>query len=158
MMVTGIMIFDQPLDFERLRATFDHRLMVLASFRQPVVTGDEQARREADPNCTLSAHRNRVALPAPSDPEALQDPVGDLVTTPVDFSKSPWQSHLIENYRGGCALLGRLHHCIADGIALIQVLLSMTDDTPDAAWPAPPEAEQRASQPRDPFGAINTTV
>jgi WS/DGAT/MGAT family acyltransferase len=31
----------------------------------------------------------------------------------------------------------RLHHCIADGIALVQVMLSLTDTSPDAPYPAP---------------------
>lgn len=33
---------------------------------------------------------------------------------------------------------GRLHHCIADGIALVQVLLSLTDAQPDGPSDAPP--------------------
>jgi len=158
MMVTGIMIFDQPLDFERLRATFEHRLLRFERFRQRVVTAGDEARWEADPNFTLSAHLHRIALPAPHDQHALQELVSDFMSTPLDFSKSPWQYHLIENYRGGCVLMGRLHHCIADGIALIHVLLSMTDDTPDAQWPAPLEAKQRTSRTRGPLETVNTTV
>jgi WS/DGAT/MGAT family acyltransferase len=38
-----------------------------------------------------------------------------------------WQFHLVGNYKGGSAVILRIHHCYADGIALIQVLLSMTD-------------------------------
>ena len=35
---------------------------------------------------------------------------------------------LIEDFEGGeSVLLARLHHCIADGIALISVMLSITD-------------------------------
>ena len=132
MMVTGIMIFDQPLDFERLRATFEHRMLSHRRFRQRVVTSADGARWEDDPNFTLSAHLRRIALPAPHDQAALQELVSDMMSTPVDFSKSPWQYHLIENYNGGCVLLGRLHHCIADGIALIGVLLNLTDRDPNA--------------------------
>ncbi len=33
-------------------------------------------------------------------------------------------------------LFCRLHHCIADGIALLHVLLSLCDDATDAPWPA----------------------
>ena len=39
---------------------------------------------------------------------------------------------VIENYNGGSALITRIHHCIADGIALIGVLLNMTDEDPQA--------------------------
>ena len=41
-----------------------------------------------------------------------------------------WQFHLVENYDGGSALIARIHHCYADGIALVRVMLSMTDAAP----------------------------
>jgi WS/DGAT/MGAT family acyltransferase len=51
---------------------------------------------------------------------------------------------------GPCsALIPRLHHCIADGIALMQVVLSMADEDPDAPWPEPPE---KTRQRFNPFG------
>ena len=38
-----------------------------------------------------------------------------------------WDVYLLEGFGGGCALMVRMHHAIADGIALAQVLLSLTD-------------------------------
>lgn len=158
MMVTGILIFDQPLDFDRLRATFEHRLLRFRRFRQRVVTVGNTARWEDDPNFTLNAHLRRIALPAPHDQTALQELVSDMMSTPIDFTKSPWQYHLIENYNGGCVLLGRLHHCIADGIALIRVLLAMTDDSPDAPWPSATDSNEPERQARGPLATVNATV
>ncbi len=158
MMVTGILIFDQPLDFERLRATFEHRLLRFRRFRQRVVTVGNTARWEDDPNFTLSAHLRRIALPAPHDQATLQDLVSDMMSTPIDFTKSPWQYHLIENYNGGCVLLGRLHHCIADGIALIRVLLAMTDESPDAPWPSATDSHEPEHRARSPLATVNATV
>jgi hypothetical protein len=40
--------------------------------------------------------------------------------------------HLVDGYGGGAAaMIQRIHHCIADGIALARVLLSLADDAPD---------------------------
>ena len=47
-----------------------------------------------------------------------------------------WRVYLIKNFEQGCAVYARFHHCIADGIALIQVMLSLTDER------AEPEIEQ----------------
>ena len=33
-MITGIMIFDEPLDFARLKATLEHRLLIYDRFLQ----------------------------------------------------------------------------------------------------------------------------
>ena len=52
------------------------------------------------------------------------------MNTPFDFERPLWQMHLVENYGGtGCALIVRFHHCIADGIALIHVMMSMADES-----------------------------
>jgi len=48
----------------------------------------------------------------------------------MDRTKPLWTCHLIENYKKGSALFFRLHHCIADGISLVYVLLSTTDKKP----------------------------
>ncbi|MBK9712637.1 MAG: wax ester/triacylglycerol synthase family O-acyltransferase [Kouleothrix sp.] len=159
MMVTGVLIFDQPLSFERVRATIEHRLLCFERFRQRVVIESGTARWAPDPNFTLSAHIHRIALPAPGDQAALEDLVSDLMSTPLDFTKAPWQYHLIENYGAGCVLLARLHHCIADGIALVRVLLSLTDDSPDAPWPSEDDCGRRPAQrPAGPAAAIGATM
>jgi WS/DGAT/MGAT family acyltransferase len=64
--------------------------------------------------------------------------LSDLASTPLDFSKPLWQTHLVE-HGSGSVLVSRIHHCIADGIALIQVLLSLTDtEAAPRHRPAPP--------------------
>ena len=158
MMVTGIMIFDQPIDFARLRATFEQRLLRFDRFRQRVVEGSGGARWEEDPNFTLSAHLHRIALPAPHDQTALQALVSDMMSMPLDFTKSPWQFTLIEGYGEGCVLLNRIHHCIADGIALIRVLLALTDDTPDAPWPSAADAPPSAAQQANSIGGLGAAA
>jgi WS/DGAT/MGAT family acyltransferase len=50
---------------------------------------------------------------------------------PLDRSRPLWELHVIDGYGDGTALVSRMHHCIADGIALTQVLLSLTDEQPD---------------------------
>ena len=56
---------------------------------------------------------------AASERAALQELVGELAYEPLDPARPLWQFHLIDNYEGGSALIARIHHCIADGIALI---------------------------------------
>lgn len=141
-MITGVIVFDTPIDFERLKATFESRLLIYNRFRQRVRETDLPIggpRWEMDPCFNILNHVHRIALPEPGDHEALQHLVGDLMSTPLDRSKPLWHFHLIEKYGQGSALVGRLHHCIADGLALMQVLFSLTDEDMDAPWPAPVE-------------------
>ena len=62
-----------------------------------------------------------------SERAALQARVSELAATPLDPAHPLWQSRLIEHYEDGSALIVRVHHCIADGIALNAVLLSLAD-------------------------------
>jgi WS/DGAT/MGAT family acyltransferase len=80
-------------------------------------------------------HFQRIALPSPGNQVQLQYVVSRLMSTPLNLNRPLWQFTLVDNYEGGSAIVARVHHCIADGIALIQVLLSCTDREPDAPWP-----------------------
>jgi WS/DGAT/MGAT family acyltransferase len=73
--------------------------------------------------------------------------VSDLMSTPLDASKPLWQMQYIENFESGSAVAIRIHHCIADGIALIRVLLGMTDDSPSGS-----SATRRTKRRRKPLG------
>jgi len=143
MMIAGFFEFEQPMDFERLRATIEHRLLRFERFKQRIVkprVALHQYYWETDPHFELDSHLHRMALPAPGDLAALKAAANDLASTPLDLSRPLWQFHLIENYGDKSVLFCRLHHCIADGIALMHVLLSLCDDTTDAPWPAPQSA------------------
>jgi diacylglycerol O-acyltransferase / wax synthase len=54
------------------------------------------------------------------------------MTTPLDRSRPLWQVYLVDGFGDGAAMITRMHHCIADGIALAQVMLSLTDSDADA--------------------------
>ena len=64
-------------------------------------------------------------------------------------SRPMWQFHLVDNYEGGSALIARIHHCYADGIALVRVMLSMTDAAADGppAMPFEPRRAQASPTP-----------
>lgn len=148
MMVTGVMILDAPVDFERLKQLAAARLLAFDRFTQRVVQSAlplRNPRWEPDPNFNLDAHMHRLALPEPGDQETLQALISDLMSMPLDFSKPLWQFHLVENVGSGCALVSRIHHCVGDGTALVRVLLSLLDTEPDAPLlPLPPSSRRRA--------------
>jgi WS/DGAT/MGAT family acyltransferase len=103
--------------------------------------GKRWPRWEEDPDFDLGHHLVRVELPAPpgNGDAGLRAVIEDLVSHPLDPERPLWQFHVIDNYRGGSVLFGRLHHAIGDGVALMMVLLSITDlDAEPEAGPAHP--------------------
>jgi WS/DGAT/MGAT family acyltransferase len=130
MMITGVLMFAGPLDATRVRALLLERFLAFRRFRQKAVVGASGAHWEIDPDFDIDWHVRVAALPGAADKLALERFVSDLASTPLDLSKPLWQFHLVENYQGGAALIARIHHCYADGLALVQVLLSLTDTAP----------------------------
>ncbi len=130
-MIAGVIMFEKPLDYATLKQLVKERLLRVRRFRQRVrepLFGVGLPQWEMDPHFDIDAHLHHIALPPPHDQSALHALVGDLMSTPLDFSKPLWQFHLVEQYEKGCALICRLHHAMADGLALVQVLLSLADN------------------------------
>ncbi len=149
MMITGVMVFGAPIDYEQLKATFQYGLFGFDRFRQRIVqSACGGFYWEEDPNLDIGYHVQRATLSSPGDQAALQELASVLASTQLDLSHPLWQIHLVENYRGGCALVCRLHHCIGDGLALVHVLLSLTDSKPDTSWPLHEPEQRRRHRPR----------
>ena len=140
MVINSVLWFDEPIDWPATQAILRKRLVEpFPRFRQIAVDGRPGATPawEDDPRFDLALHVHRRGVPAPGDRRALQELVSDLVAAPLDRTKPLWDAYLLEGYGSGCALLVRMHHAIADGIALGRVLLSLTDSDGQPAEFAP---------------------
>jgi WS/DGAT/MGAT family acyltransferase len=153
MMITGVMIFGAPLEYERLMATIEERLLRFDRFRKKAVRPLVGAPYWADdPDFDLRYHLQQTVLPPPGDQAALQEVASLLASTQLDPTRPLWQFHLVKEYGEGSALICRLHHSIGDGLALVHVLLSMSEGGPDAPWPL--IVPQRRQRRHDPVGKL----
>jgi WS/DGAT/MGAT family acyltransferase len=152
MVINGLMLFDTPIAFERLRRVLQERLVnQFDRFGDRVTIHPTTGQHlwEADPHFHISYHVRHIALPRPADEVELQRLVGDLMSEPIDRQRPLWRFYLIDNVNGGCAVFGRIHHCIGDGTALMRVLLSLTDPNADpSADAAPPTNGAVQLEPR----------
>jgi diacylglycerol O-acyltransferase / wax synthase len=136
MMVTGVLMLDGKVEPKRLRTLLDKRLAPFGRFHQRVVRPRTRAGMphwQDDAQFDIDNHVSHVALPAPGGEKTLSALVSEQMSTPLDFTKPLWHVHLIDGYDGGSVVLARIHHSIADGIALVRVMLSLTDPTPAAS-------------------------
>ena len=135
MMVTGVLMLDGKADIKRLRVLLDKRLAPFGRFHQRVVrprTRGSLPHWQDEAGFTIDNHVSHIALPAPGGDRALRELVSELMSTPLDMTKPLWHVHLIDGYGDGSVVLARIHHSIADGIALVRVMLSLTDATATA--------------------------
>ena len=127
MVINSVLWFDEPVDWDAYRAVVRDRLVErFDRFRQRPAEGVTGPHWE-DVELELDLHLHHVALPAPGDQRALEAFVSDRIATPLDRSRPLWEVYLIDGFGDGAAVLTRMHHCIADGIALSRVMLTLTD-------------------------------
>jgi WS/DGAT/MGAT family acyltransferase len=146
MMIVGVMIFKQKLSHAKLKTTIEQRFLTFKRFKQKAIQDPTGAWWETDKKFDLAHHLKKVKLPGKGTKKDLENYVSQMASEPLDFSKPLWQFLLIENYQGGSALVTRIHHCYADGIALISVMLSLTGESPEASLTKPKKSDKR---PRD---------
>ena len=152
MQIVGVMIFDGALDEARLRAAIEQRMLGYARFRQVVCQQNGGYAWRDDPDFDLDHHLRRAVLPGAGGQAELERFVADLASTPLNPSRPLWEMHLVDTSIGGQALVTRIHHSIADGIALVGVLLSMADDSPlPLPLPRSTRKTARNDEAHDPF-------
>lgn len=133
MMITGVIEFAEPVDFDHFRRIVANRFLAFPRFRQKAVDTPRGCWWEEDGQFELSSHIRRTALPGQAGKAELEELVSELASTPLDKTKPLWQFHFVENYVGGPVAVTRIHHCYADGIALVEVMLSLTEASAEAS-------------------------
>jgi len=155
MMICGVLLFRKRIRLARLRKVIAERFVVFRRFRERPREIASVAFWETDPGFDVAHHVVSVKLSGAGGRAELQEFVSELAATPLDPGHPMWQFHLVEHYDGGSAIVARIHHSYADGIALVRVMLSMTDAGPDGP-PAMPFAPRprRAAAGDDPLSAL----
>jgi len=144
MQIVGVMIFDGRLDPQRFKRTVLARLMRYPRFRQIAELDSDGAWWVDDDDFDIDAHVRQSLLPAPCGKRELQKFVAELASEPLNPARPRWEYHLVETADGDSAVVVRVHHAIADGIALVGVLHSLTDESADAPEPG----EHDLAQPK----------
>lgn len=130
MMILGVWIIKPAVSYADTCRRIEARLLKYPRFQQKVVQDATGASWETDTRFDIKRHVLREKLPASSSThpqQALQKRLAELALQPLDPRHPLWDFRLVEHYQGGSALLVRIHHCIADGLALIAVIQSLVD-------------------------------
>jgi WS/DGAT/MGAT family acyltransferase len=142
MEIIGVWTLRPAIRYGDLCRRVEERMLKYDRFRQRVAEDALGTVWVEDADFDIHRHVVREKLPRHAKgraQRALQDRIGELVMQPLDRAHPLWQMHLVEDYEGGSAMIVRIHHCIADGIALMAVTMSLVD----GGAPPPPVARKR---------------
>ncbi|HZU18600.1 MAG TPA: wax ester/triacylglycerol synthase family O-acyltransferase [Candidatus Dormibacteraeota bacterium] len=157
MHVAGLAILDParraggPIRPEELRERVRDRLPLLPRLRQRPLRLPFDLGRPlwvADPAFDLDRHLGFYRLPPRAGWRRLLELTARLHARPLPRRRPLWEMTLVDGLpEGRQALLVRLHHALADGIAGVETVAAIFDDSP-----ATPEA-QRSDRPRPRFAS-----
>ncbi len=135
MVIDCLVMLDGPLDRARFEQVVRERLVerfpVFSLRPAPAGRFGRLPRWDPVPDFVLADHLHAVTWDSEVDDPALQDYVSRFVSTPLPSDRPLWEMHVIEGAGERSAIYVRMHHALADGIALTRLLLSITDAAAD---------------------------
>jgi WS/DGAT/MGAT family acyltransferase len=148
MMIVSVMTTATPVPIAELRQVIETRWLCFPRFRLRPVPDTLGASWQADTAFDLDQHLVPTELPAPGGQRELETLVGRLASARLDPSRPLWQVHFVPRFGPGSAWILRVHHCYADGMALLRVLLSLSEQDAGPALSAQSQAHPQPGAAR----------
>jgi diacylglycerol O-acyltransferase len=141
------------IDFERIVAGVGAAIQQKDRFKQKLKTipGANWPVWIDDARFNLRYHVRHTSLPAPGNERLLKRLAGRIMSEELDRAKPLWELWFVEGVEGGSfAVISKIHHAMADGVAGADLLSVLMNADPDRApkrsdgWePRPAPTSQR---------------
>ena len=152
MYVNGVLQLAHTPDWDDVEQVLQERLIErFPVFSRRAAKVDGEWVWQDDPDFSLKRHIRKVTLPEPGTDQQAQEYISTRASQPFDSSMPLWEMDFIEGIEGSdkAMVLARFHHGIADGVRLVQVLLSLLDPLSDDAAPAAVGRSGKRTGPAD---------
>lgn len=152
MHVGSLSLFEGPVPSQpEVLALFRAKLPAVPRYRQRVVFVPFDLGRPVwvdDPDFDLAYHVRRTAVPSPGGVEQLERLMGRLMSQELDRDRPLWEAWVVEGLpEDRWALISKVHHCMIDGVAGVDLISVVLDHTPDPEPVTPPVDEWRPAPP-----------
>lgn len=144
--IACVSIFDGPISLNACIRSLEAKLTLLPRYYQRIVTPPLDIgfpSWEYDSDFDIHNHVREVILKRGTERE-LKVVTGKIFSTVMDRQRPLWDLVLVQGLRGNrTALVTRVHHCLADGIAGVGLMSTLLDPTPEPQ----PVPKKRRSRP-----------
>lgn len=129
MVINGLLVFEEPMSRADFQSILEERLLARHKrFRQRPVSEGNQYFWEEMPAFDMDYHLSTLdELPETCSDSELRAAISARVPEGLDHNKPLWRFFFVPRYKSGTAVMVKVHHSYADGIALISVLDSIAD-------------------------------
>ncbi len=130
MHIHGVLVLEGEADRDDVQRLLGERMLRIPRFAQHVAVDDGRFVWVDDPEFEISRHVVEERLPEPGGDRELALAIAAHLSRPFDRRHPLWEFRLLRGYAGSdTVVFCRLHHSIGDGVALMVVLLALTDLT-----------------------------
>lgn len=147
MQLAGMLTFEgEAPDFSEFQRVIGDRVLGLPHFTERLsgsLFGLARPRWVEDRAFELGYHVTRTAIPAPGGPAEIAAHIENLTASALDLRRPLWEIGLVEGLPGGFAISLKVHHCLVDGLSIVDVFTAIVG--PDSDLPAS-TTECRASR------------
>jgi diacylglycerol O-acyltransferase / wax synthase len=127
MVIGALFQLEGPVDAAAFQKSVVERLLRYPRFRQRVDGNHRTPHWVDEPELDFRYHVQVHRLPAANFERALRKAVSAEMSRPLNHAKPLWRLLLYPQPGGPVSVLFRAHHAIADGVALVTLLIDSTD-------------------------------
>lgn len=155
--VASVCIFEGDISLEDCVQVVESKLPLLPRYLKRVVSapfGLGLPSWEYDADFDLRRHMREQKLQRGTDAE-LKNLAGKLFSTVMDRQHPLWDMTVVRGLkRNRTAIIFRLHHCLADGIAGVGIMNVLLDSNPEAPPPLKTKVKFQVPAPRDALSSL----
>lgn len=156
--VAGVSILEDDIQFESFLNFVESKLPLIPSYLKRVTAPPFNIGLptwDYDPDFDIRNHMREVTLKRGSDAE-LKTLAGKILSNVIDRQHPLWDMTLVHGLKGNrTAVIARMHHCLADGIAGVGIMSLLMDASP--VTPPLPRRKLRLRVP-PPRGVVSSLL
>src|SRR6185369_17675438 len=136
-------VFAGPLRLGEVGRRIEAHLLPHHQFTHRVQRGWLRARWVRDDCFDMRRHLSEIVLGHGLGTTELKAWMSVQACEPLPADRPLWQATLVHGVDGGSALVMRVHHSLADGVSLMDLISGMTDIADGAQFVEPAHASER---------------
>jgi diacylglycerol O-acyltransferase / wax synthase len=148
----------QPLSAAALRRRVAERIKAVPRLRQRVDDPNSASPAWVDAEPDLDWHIAEADADGPLDEDQLRELAGEVLAERLDHERPLWRIDVVPLRDGEVALVGRIHHAMADGVSVIRMVGELLWDPAPTAEAPPAGGAKPGAKPAEAKTAQRTRI
>ncbi len=130
MNIGALTVFEGTIDYGDLLDHIDTRIHLIPRYRDRIVQAPFNLGQPTwipDPDFYIGNHVKQARVESPGTEKELRKLAGELLSGVLDRNRPLWEIYLIDGLPDQTALFFKVHHCMVDGLAAVELFTFLMD-------------------------------